>query len=239
MPPTSIISLKNKRLYLYLCTAICVAEFIYPVHSNLHKIILILSLSGYLILLWQLLYPKIIKIIIVLGLLFTCWFIHNQLRATTHTVYTSYLNELQSFEGCRYFWGGENSWGIDCSGLPRKALFWASLKNGRITEALDLWLYDSSAKAISEAYRDRSYRITTLKSAYQQSDLLLPGDMAVTTDGIHLMVFLGNNKWIQADPLAGKVHTAQSDKDQNNWFSSSITIIRWSAFKSVTHCILE
>jgi hypothetical protein len=32
-----------------------------------------------------------------------------------------YVRRMNEFEGMKYFWGGESSRGIDCSGLPRRA----------------------------------------------------------------------------------------------------------------------
>jgi hypothetical protein len=33
-----------------------------------------------------------------------------------------YVRRMAEFEGTKYHWGGESSRGIDCSGLPRRAL---------------------------------------------------------------------------------------------------------------------
>ena len=37
------------------------------------------------------------------------------------------------------------------------------------------------------------------------SSRLRPGDLAVTEDGVHVMAFLGDQRWIEADPDAKRV----------------------------------
>src|SRR5258708_16597110 len=43
----------------------------------------------------------------------------------------SYCNALNSYVGCRYFWGGVSYFGIDCSGLVQKGL-----EDGLVTRGL-------------------------------------------------------------------------------------------------------
>ncbi len=56
---------------------------------------------------------------------------------------------------------------------------------------------------------------------------LLPGDLAVTTCGTHLLVFLGEDQWIQADPGLGAVAILDGRKDLNSWFQIPVTLHRW------------
>lgn len=115
-----------------------------------------------------------------------------------------YVMRLTAYDGVRYRWGGEGRLGIDCSGLPRKALrdaLWREgllmLNGGLIREALRQWWFDASAKALAQGYRGYLVplpeRGTIRTMAY---DGLQPGDLAVTESGIHVVCYLGDGRWI-------------------------------------------
>jgi cell wall-associated NlpC family hydrolase len=148
----------------------------------------------------------------------------------------NYLQALARYEGSTYYWGGENMRGIDCSGLPRRSLRDALLRygiahgNGKAFRlAAEQWYYDTSAKALGEGYRSFTKNLA-IEGTVQSIDnsTLKAGDLAVTKSGIHTMVYLGEGKWIQADPGIGAVATLHSRNDQNTWFDAPITMHRWS-----------
>jgi len=125
----------------------------------------------------------------------------------------SYLSKLTSYKDSTYFWGGEAKLGIDCSGLPRKAYRLALLQygithfNGRATRLyLEHWWFDTSAQALSESYRDFTKPLpVTGKISQLDNPNLQAGDIAITANKMHALVYLGYNNWIQAEPGAGKV----------------------------------
>jgi hypothetical protein len=43
---------------------------------------------------------------------------------------------------------------------------------------------------------------------------LRPGDLAVTTSGSHVLAYLDDNRWIEADPDIMRVHIVDLDKSQ-------------------------
>ncbi len=150
-------------------------------------------------------------------------------------LHQSYLNHILHFEGVRYHWGGENSIGIDCSGLPRRSLMKALFDRGILTangrplrQFLELWWFDSSARALSESHRKYTIPLG-VEGTVRDLDYskLVAGDLAITKNGVHALVYLGDERWIQADPGAGKVVHQHKD-EPNSWFSVPISLYRWT-----------
>lgn len=148
----------------------------------------------------------------------------------------SYLRALRSYEGTRYIWGGENKLGIDCSGLVRAGLIKANLQQGVLTlnpallrRSMSLWWHDCSAKSLGEEYRGFTKRI--LSSAEINSldeNQILPGDIAVTKSGVHVLAYLGNHQWIEADPDLKRVIIIHTPDKKNAWGDEPVQILRWT-----------
>jgi NlpC/P60 family len=148
-----------------------------------------------------------------------------------------YVHALARYEGTRYVWGGENGRGIDCSGLIRRGLIDASLKRGIATAnpalvrtGVSLWWHDCSAKALKEEYRAQT-KFVLVASDFNGLDhsRIRPGDMAVTANGVHILAYLGDRVWIEADPnaLVGDKVIAVRVPAANPWFGQPVHIIRW------------
>lgn len=154
-------------------------------------------------------------------------------------VRADYLKRLEGFEGTTYVWGGEASRGIDCSGLPRRALRdalwsygWRHWNGKAFRKWGEHWWFDASAKALSEGYRNYTVPVgVTGKVREMNYQKLVPGDLAVTADGVHLLVYLGEGNWVQADPGEEKVIIQDGRTAKNEWFFAPVAVYRWGKFE--------
>ena len=156
--------------------------------------------------------------------------------ADTQKLTGEYLEALRAYEGTRYIWGGENKLGIDCSGLMRAGLIKANFRQGLLTLnpnlvrfSLSLWWHDCSAKALGEGYRDQTKVILSAPgiNGLDEADIL-PGDMAVTQSGVHVLAFLGAHQWIEADPEIKRVVIVHTPDRANPWFNAPVLVLRWT-----------
>jgi len=151
----------------------------------------------------------------------------------------AYVARMKQLVGTKYVWGGESPRGIDCSGLPRKGLRDALLgygirhmDGGALRAFAVQWWYDASARALGTGYRNYTVPLAPHGSIRQMDySSLLPGDLAVTTSGVHILAYLGDERWIQADPGIGAVAILNGHTDENGWFQVPVTTHRWRVFE--------
>ncbi|MHB9134442.1 MAG: NlpC/P60 family protein [Armatimonadota bacterium] len=150
---------------------------------------------------------------------------------------TAYLSRLRAFTGTRYVWGGETHFGVDCSGLARTALWEAMVVEGvregnpRLLGPLlwNFWGKDISARAMGEGVYGFTRNVgSTTKLAGDSKLITQPGDLGVTEDGVHVLIYLGDGQWIEANPDDGRVviNAATADSPRA-YFNDAITIMRW------------
>ena len=56
---------------------------------------------------------------------------------------------------------------------------------------------------------------------------LSPWDIAITSDGIHVLNYMWDNKWIEADPNYKKV-IIETIPTKNIWFWVHIVVLKWN-----------
>ena len=147
----------------------------------------------------------------------------------------SYCKALSSYVGCRYVWGGVGYFGIDCSGFVQKGLEDGMVTNGLVgvSPALlreSIWIYwhRTTAKVLGEGDAGRTFPITEARALNDLDySLLMPGDLAVTASGDHVLAYLGEKTWIAADPVEHKVTRFTIPERRNFYFSTPMRIVRW------------
>jgi hypothetical protein len=147
----------------------------------------------------------------------------------------SYCNALNSYLGCRYVWGGVGYFGIDCSGFVQKGLEDGLVTRGLVTlnpslvrEGIWVYWHRTTAKVLGEGNHGRTYTVTTCPTLNALDySLLMPGDLAVTSAGDHVLAYLGDKTWIAADPGEGKVTRFVIPELKNAYFSTPMRIVRW------------
>jgi hypothetical protein len=143
--------------------------------------------------------------------------------------------ELLAYEGTPYVWGGENRFGIDCSGLVRCALVNAAIKRGVVTGnpalvrfGLSLWWHDCSARDLGQGHRGLTVPVGSFTSVNATNpSVLQPADLAVTATGVHVLAYVGADTWVEADPTAHRVLVAKVPEPGNWWFQVPVRVERW------------
>ena len=189
---------------------------------------------GLIVLTWRVRAISVILLVIsTAAALIACW--PSQKPVNREQLRTQYVEKLQRMDGVRYVWGGENSRGIDCSGLVRRGMIDALLAQGvaqaepaMFRRAAGYWWNDCTAAGLGEGFRNLTVPVleTPALNEVDHSDLE-PGDLAVTRSGVHVMAYLGNQTWIEADPDVGRVIVVRAPASENRWFATPMKIVRW------------
>jgi NlpC/P60 family len=168
---------------------------------------------GMLLLIWRELWLRLpILLGFFLFLAFLCAparsrFDHENLRQ-------AYVADLKKYDGVKYVYGGENSLGLDCSGLVRSAMVKALRiygtrrpDAGALRSSIRLWWRDCNAIDLGKGRTGDTFPIGTGEYAkLRDHDRIAPGDLAVTESGSHVLAYLGDETWIEADPTIGRTH---------------------------------
>ncbi len=235
----NLTNIKPRQLYLWWCITwfTFILLLIHPISYGVIRLATVLSgiiiLAGAIFLFWH---KKVIRIsCISLTLIITLFLISPSRPADISYFRDNYIQALKTYSGTRYVWGGENQFGIDCSGLVRQGLIRVnlvqgitSLNPGLVRKGLELWWYDTSAESLRDGYRNLTIRLLSSNSI---NDLdyskIIKGDLAVTTDGKHILAYLGDQTWIEADPGYKKVIEVKIPEPNNYWFTIPVYALRW------------
>lgn len=228
------------KIYIVALPALaCAAVYAYPVSTHITRVLSLLLPLILLGALFHVLKGSARMVLAVLCALPCLAFVILSLAAhpaTPGDIRAGYLDHLQAYEGTRYVWGGENMNGMDCSGLLRKPMAQSLLVNGflhgqaaLLREAFGVWYHDTTAKGMKDDSPHLATRLFEAASVNAADHTKLePGDFMVTENGAHTMIYLGEKKWIEADPHAEAVITATAPAKDNVWFEKPAVFMRWN-----------
>ena len=224
---------------LWLCAVLLlIAVALFPVSNRMTRLATVLLAGvvwfGAIPLFWRhtALRIAVITLTAVCGALFL---LPTRGVPATEALRADNVAALQRYDGARYVWGGENRLGIDCSGLVRRGMIDGLLARGvlqfdpgLVRQALSLWWNDCTAAALGrgDASLTRPVLETESINALDHSRIL-PGDLAVTKSGLHVLAYLGENTWLEADPLAMRVIRVTAPSADNVWLQGPVRIVRW------------
>lgn len=228
----------NKTLLAIILPALFLACWYSPILNVPIRLVTIatgfLILSGSIILTWKIKWLRWTLFVVYTAL--TAFILSPSRHPYDRTqLRNTYCQSLQSYLGSHYVWGGEGRFGIDCSGLVRRGMEDAMVHRGfaefnpaLVRQGALLWWQDTTAHEIGHGYGGRTHFVTSCKTLnILDYSLLQPGDMAVTTSGVHIMAYLGNKRWIAADPEAMNVVTFDIPEMHSGFFAMPMNIVRW------------
>ncbi len=239
------IKIKRRQIFYLWCWGLflLVILLLYPIGYGILRagtvLLMLLLWSGALFLFWQQKIGKITTLII--GAIALLIIILPGAPIQPNILREYYVQGLNYYEGTTYAWGGENKFGIDCSGLVRQGLVKANLMYGMrylnppsLREAFFIWWFDASAETLKTGYLNKTKVLFPANKINDiESNKLQVGDFAVTKDGVHTLAYIGNNIWIEADPGYHKVITVRVPEYKNPWFNTPVYIVRWQQLVNI------
>jgi hypothetical protein len=224
-------------LFVIACGLIALAVTLFPVSYRITRLIWLAALAGCWLGLIALLWRRrwLCAALVAAPLLFIGFALlpighqpaQDELRG-------AYLGGLRRYEGVRYVWGGESPRGIDCSGLVRRGMIDSNIRLGMrqgsplaLRRAAFLWWLDCTAQALGDPATGWTQPVIEARSINElPPDRLQPGDLALVGNGTHIMAYLGDQAWIEADPEKQRVLIMHVPAN-SQWFTMPAKVVRW------------
>jgi hypothetical protein len=228
--------MRSKLILFLLCAGVLGLMIVLPWRTSLVRLGLIalwvlvgLSLVS---LVWR---RKVWRILFLMVLASCCAFVllPGRDQIETARLRQRFVHRLETYDGVRYVYGGENHRGIDCSGLVRAAMVRAlfdegifSVDRALLRAAFTLWWRDTNAIQLGKGGKGLTLPIGDgVPMPMQAAPNLRPGDLAVTTSGSHVLACVDAHRWIEADPDVASVHIV--DLNTSPIAGQEVLLVTW------------
>ena len=227
----------RSRLILFLCCAgVLGLIIVLPWRTSLVRLGLIvlwvLVGTSLVRLVWR---WKVWRTLLLLGLALFGVFVllPGRDRIDTARLRQRFVHRLETYDGVRYVYGGENHRGIDCSGLVRAAMVRSLVDEGissadpaLLRAAFTLWWRDTNALQLGKGGKGLTLPIGDgVAMPMRAAPNLRQGDLAVTTTGSHVLACMDNHRWIEADPDVARVHIV--DLNTSPIAGQEVLLVTW------------
>jgi len=102
----------------------------------------------------------------------------------------------------------------------------ASLDPQMLRSAFALWWRDTNAIQLGKGANGLTLPIRDgTPMAMRAAQDVRPGDLAVTTSGSHVLAYLGNQRWIEADPDVARVQIV--DLNASRIADQEVLLVTW------------
>lgn len=89
--------------------------------------------------------------------------------------------------------------------------------------AIRLWWMDTTANGLGDGHD--TIAVQSIPASLPPVETLQAGDLAISAGGVHILAYLGQDQWIDADPSAGKVRILPTG--ENPWLADPVKVVRW------------
>jgi len=96
-----------------------------------------------------------------------------------------------------------------------------------LRRAASLWWHDCTAQALGDPATGWTHAVIEARSINElPPERLQPGDLALVGNGAHIMAYLGDQAWIEADPEKQRVLIVHVPAN-SQWFTMPTQVVRW------------
>ncbi len=224
-------------IFFFACLLGLIGTLINPINNETYRALTHITSFAFIVssvLVMREMAGKAVVIVLWIGLIF---FINSQeFRAPDPNEFTkTFVDQVTSYDGVHYRFGGESFLGMDSSGLVRRSLIityvklaifegkWALLKrayavwNSKVALSI-LTLYENPYTKVIGTFQNINLIVKTRLKA---------GDLAIGPTGSQVAVYIGGNNWVTSDSSVAKVVIERAPSDRLSVFREEIKLVRF------------